>query len=83
MTAEDIYQEFVINFFMEYNKNIVTEMELLFLVNSNPKLKSLIQKYKKRLFHVHWDEIEMLRTTIINIKKEQICFHLNQSQTPK
>lgn len=83
MTARDVYQEFVVNHLMEYNKNIVTEMELLFLINSNPKLKSLIQKYKKRLFHVHLDEIEMLRTTIINIKKEQICFHLNQSQTPK
>ena len=83
MTARDVYQEFVINHFMEYNKNIVTEMELLFLINSNPKLKSLIQKYKERLFHVHWDEIEMLRTALINIKKEQECSHSNQSQTPK
>ena len=83
MTARDVYQEFVLNHFTELNKDIVTEMELLFLINSNPKLKSLIQKYKKRLFQVHLDEIEMLRTTIINIKKEQICFHLNQSQTPK
>ena len=83
MTAKDVYQEFVINLFMKYNKNIVTEMELLFLINSNPKLKSLIQKYKKRLFNLHWDEIKKLETTIINIKKEQICFHLNQSQTPK
>ena len=83
MTARDVYQEFVVNPFIEYNKNIVTEMELLFLVNSNPKLKSLIQKYKERLFHVHLDEITRLETTIINIKKEQICFHLNQSQTPK
>ena len=83
MTARDVYQEFVINHFMEYNKNIVTEMELLFLINSNPKLKSLIQKYKERLFHVHWDEIEILRTALINIKKEQECSHSNQSQTPK
>lgn len=83
MTARDVYQEFVINHFMEYNKNIVTEMELLFLINSNPKLKSLIQKYKERLFNLHWDEIEMLRTTLINIKKEQECSHSNQSQTPK
>lgn len=83
MTAKDVYQEFVINHFMEYNKNIVTEMELLFLINSNPKLKSLIQKYKERLFNLHWDEIEMLRTTLINIKKEQECSHSNQSQTPK
>lgn len=83
MTAKDVYQEFVINHFMEYNKNIVTEMELLFLINSNPKLKSLIQKYKERLFNLHWDEIEMLRTALINIKKEQECSHSNQSQTPK
>lgn len=83
MTARDVYQEFVVNHFIEYNKNIVTEMELLFLMNSNPKLKSLIQKYKERLFQVHWNEIEMLRTTIINIKKEQECSHSNQSQTPK
>ena len=74
MTAEDIYQEFVINLFMEYNKNIVTEMELLFLINSNPELKSLIQKYKKRLFQVHLNEIEMLRTTIINIKRSKYVF---------
>lgn len=83
MTARDVYQEFVINHFMEYNKNIVTEMELLFLINSNPKLKSLIQRYKERLFNLHWDEIEMLRTALINIKKEQECSHSNQSQTPK
>lgn len=83
MTARDAYQEFVINYFIEYNKDIVTEMELLFLINSNPKLKSLIQKYKERLLHVHWDEIEMLRTALINIKKEQECSHSNQSQTPK
>lgn len=83
MTAKDVYQEFVINHFMEYNKNIVTEMELLFLINSNPKLKSLIQRYKERLFNLHWDEIEMLRTALINIKKEKECSHSNQSQTPK
>ena len=83
MTARDVYQEFVVDHFMEYNKDTVTEMELLFLMNSNSKLKSLIKKYKQRLFQVHLDEIEMLRTTIINIKKEQICFHLNQPQTPK
>ena len=83
MTARDVYQEFVINHFTEYNKDIVTEMELLFLINSNPKLKSSIQKYKERLFQLHWDEIRLLQTTLLNIKKEQICFHLNQSQTPK
>lgn len=83
MTARDVYQEFVLNHFTELNKDIVTEMELLFLINSNPKLQSLIQKYKERLFRIHWDEIQMLRITLINIKKEQICFHLNQSQTPK
>ena len=83
MTARDVYQEFVINHFTEYNKDIVTEMEFLFLINSNPKLKSLIQGYKERLFRLHWDEIKMLRTMLTNIKKEQICFHLNQSQTPK
>ena len=83
MTARDVYQEFVVNHFIEYNKNMVTEMELLFLMNSNPKLKSLVQRYKERLFHLHWDEIEMLRTTLLNIKKEQECSHSNQSQTPK
>ena len=83
MTAKDVYQEFVVNHFMEYNKDIVTEMELLFLINSNPKLKSLIQVYKEQLFHLHWDEIERLKVTLINIKKEQGCFHSNQSQTPK
>ena len=83
MTARDVYQEFVINHFTEYNKDIVTEMELLFLINSNPKLKSLIQTYKERLFHVHWDEIQMLNIALINIKKEQECSHSNQSQTPK
>ena len=83
MTAKDVYQEFVVNHFMEYNKDIVTEMELLFLINSNLKLKSLIQGYKERLFHLHWDETKMLRTTIINIKKERECSHSNQSQTPK
>lgn len=79
MTARDVYQEFVINHFTEYNKDIVTEMELLFLVNSNPKLQSLIQKYKERLFRLHWDEIKMLRTMLTNIKKEQRCSHSNQS----
>ena len=83
MTAKDVYQELVVNHFIEYNKNIVTEMELLFLMNSNPKLKSSFKKYKERLFHLHWDEIEMLRTTILNIKKEQECSHSNQSQTSK
>ena len=83
MTARDVYQEFVVDHFMEYNKDTVTEMELLFLMNSNSKLKSLIKKYKERLFHLHWDEIEMLRTAILNIKKEQECSHSNQSQTPK
>ena len=83
MTARDVYQEFVVNHFIEYNKNMVTEMELLFLINSNPKLKSLIQKYKERLFNLHWDEIEMLRAALINIKKEKECSHSNQSQTPK
>ena len=83
MTAKDVYQEFVVNHFIEYNKDIVTEMELLFLLNSNPKLKSSIQKYKEKLFQLHWNEIEMLRTTILNIKKEQECSHSNQSQTPK
>ena len=83
MTAKDVYQEFVVDHFMEYNKNIVTEMELLFLMNSNPELKSLIQRYKERLIHLHWDEIEMLRTTLLNIKKEQECSHSNRSQTPK
>ena len=77
MTARDVYQEFVVDHFMEYNKDTVTEMELLFLMNSNSKLKSLIKKYKQRLFQVHLDEIEMLRTTIINIKKEQECYHSN------
>lgn len=57
MTARDVYQEFVVNHLMECNKNIVTEMELLFLMNSNPKLKSSIQKYKEKLFQLHWDEI--------------------------
>ena len=83
MTAKDVYQEFVVNHFIEYNKNMVTEMELLFLMNSNPKLKSLVQRYKERLFHLNWDEIEMLRTAILNIKKEQECSHSNRSQTPK
>lgn len=83
MTARDVYQEFVINHFTEFNKDIVTEMELLFLINSNPKLKSLVKGYKERLFRLHWDEIKMLRTTLINIKKEKECFHSNQSQTPK
>lgn len=83
MTARDVYQEFVVNHLMEYNKNIVTEMELLFLMNSNPKLKSLIQKYKEKLFQLHWDEIWLLQTTLLNIKKEQECSHSNQSQTPK
>lgn len=83
MTARDIYQEFVVNHFIEYNKNIVTEMEFLFLINSNPKLKSLIQKYKEKLFQLHWDEIRLLQTTLLNIKKEQECSHSNQSQTPK
>ena len=83
MTAKDVYQEFVVNHFIEYNKNMVTEMELLFLMNSNPKLKSLVQRYKERLFHLNWDEIEMLRTVILNIKKEQECSHSNRSQTPK
>ena len=83
MTAKDVYQEFVVDHFIEYDKDIVTEMELLFLLNSNPKLKSSIQKYKEKLFQLHWNEIEMLRTTILNIKKEQECSHSNQSQTPK
>ena len=83
MTARDVYQEFVVNHFIEYNKNIVTEMEFLFLINSNPKLKSLIQKYKEKLFQLHWDEIRLLQTTLLNIKKEQECSHSNQSQTPK
>ena len=83
MTARDVYQELVVNHFIEYNKNIVTEMELLFLLNSNPKLKSLIQIYKEKLFQLHWDEISLLKTTILNIKKEQKCSHSNQSQTPK
>ena len=83
MTARDVYQEFVVNHFIEYNKNMVTEMELLFLINSNPKLKSLIQKYKERLFLLHWNEIKLLQTTLLNIKKEQECSHSNQSQTPK
>ena len=83
MTAKDLYQELVIDHFMEYNKNIVTEMELLFLMNSNPILKSQIQEYKKRLFRLHWDEVQRLETTLINIKKEQECSHSNQSQTPK
>ena len=46
MTARDVYQEFVLNHFTELNKDIVTEMELLFLINSNPKLQSLIKKYE-------------------------------------
>lgn len=83
MTARDVYQEFVIDHFIERNKNIVTEMELLFLINSHPELKSLIQRYKEKLFHLHCDEIEMLRTTLLNIKKEQECSHSNRSQTPK
>ena len=83
MTAKDVYQEFVIDHFMEHNKNIVTKMELLFLINSNPKLKSLIQVYKEQLFRLHWDEIKRLENTLINIKKEQECSHSNQSQTPK
>ena len=83
MTARDVYQEFVLNHFTELNKDIVTEMELLFLINSNPKLQSLIKKYKERLFRLHWDEIQMLRITLFNIKKEQICSHSNQSQTLK
>ena len=83
MTARDVYQEFVLNHFTELNKDIMTEMELLFLINSNPKLQSLIKKYKERLFRLHWDEIQMLRITLINIKKEQICSHSNQLQTPK
>lgn len=83
MTAKDVYQEFVIDHFMEHNKNIVTKMELLFLINSNPKLKSLIQVYKGRLFNLHWGEIKRLETTLINIKKEQECSHSNQSQTLK
>ena len=83
MTTRDVYQEFVLNHFTELNKGIVTEMELLFLINSNPKLKSLIQGYKERLFRLHWDEIKMLRTMLTNIKKEQRCSHSNQSQTPK
>ena len=83
MTARDVYQEFVVDHFMEHNKNIVTEMELLFLMNSNPKLKSSIQKYKEKLFQLHWDEIWLLQTTLLNIKKEQECSHSNQSQAPK
>lgn len=83
MTARDVYQELVADHFMEHNKNIVTEMELLFLINSNPKLKSLIQVYKERLFRLHWNEIKELETTLLNIKKEQECSHSNQSQTPK
>lgn len=83
MTARDVYQELVVDHFIEYNKDIVTEMELLFLLNSNPKLKSLIQRYKEKLFQLHWDEISLLKTTILNIKKEQRCSHSNQSQTPK
>lgn len=83
MTARDVYQEFVIDHFIEHNKNIVTEMELLFLINSNPKLKSLIQCYKEHLFHLHWTEIKRLETILINIKKEQECSHSNQSQIPK
>lgn len=83
MTARDVYQELVLNNFTEFNKDITTEMELLFLINSNPKLQSLIKKYKERLFRLHWDEIQMLRITLINIKKEQECSHSNQSQTPK
>lgn len=83
MTARDVYQELVVDHFKKYNKDIVTEMELLFLINSHPKLKSLIQKYKERLFHLHLDEIEILKTTLLNIKKEQECSHSNQSQTSK
>lgn len=83
MTVKDIYQKFVIGHFMESSKSVVTEMELLFLINSNPMLKSLYQEYKKRLFHLHWNEIQRLETTLIDIKKEQKCSHSNQSQTPK
>ena len=83
MTAREVYQEFVVDHFIEYDKDIVTEMELLFLINSNPKLKSLIQKYKERLFLLHWNEIKLLQTTLLNIKKEQECSHSNRSQTPK
>ena len=83
MTARYVYQEFVVDHFIEYDKDIVTEMELLFLINSNPKLKSLIQKYKERLFLLHWNEIKLLQTTLLNIKKEQECSHSNRSQTPK
>ena len=83
MTAREVYQEFVVDHFIEYDKDIVTEMELLFLINSNPKLKSLIQKYKERLFLLHWNEIKLLQTTLLNIKKEQECSHSNRLQTPK
>ena len=83
MTAREVYQEFVVDHFIEYDKDIVTEMELLFLINSNPKLKSLIQKYKERLFLLHWNEIKLLQTTLLNIKKEKECSHSNRSQTPK
>lgn len=83
MTARDVYQELVVNPFIEYNKNIVTEMELLFLMNSNPELKSLIQIYKEKLFQFHWEEIRLLRIILLNIKKEQECSHSNQLQTPK
>ena len=83
MTARDVYQELVIDHFMEHNKNIVTEMELLFLINSNPKLKYLIQVYKEQLFLLHCDEIRRLETTILNIKKEQECSHSNRLQTLK
>ena len=83
MTARDVYQEFVVNHFIKCDKNTVTEMELLFLMNSNPKLKSLVQRYKEKLFQLHRDEISLLKTTILNIKKEQKCSHSNQSQTSK
>ena len=84
MTIKDIYHELVAEPFLEHNKNtIVSEMEMLFLLNSHPKLKILVQKYKEQLFHFHYDEIRRLKKEILNIKKEQVCSHSNQSQTPK
>ena len=52
MTIKDMYHELVVEPFLEHNKGIASEMEMLFLLNSHPKLKILVQKYKEQLYSI-------------------------------
>ena len=83
MTPREIYLELVVNSNVIQTNKLISDIELMFIIEGNKKAKELYKQFKTDAFHLSMRHATKLKELLYEIKTQgNICSALNQSQNP-